>query len=366
MRAPESPASDEASSRSTRDVATGRRPADTLGALRTTFEAGTTRPYRWRQRQLTGLLKFLYRERKAIQEALRADLGKNRMAADTELLTTVLEALGAKRQLKGWMRDRRVGTPLMLAPGRSFVRSEPLGVVLIFGAWNYPLHLCLMPLVGALAAGNAVLIKPSELAPATSALLGARLPEYLDPTAVQVVEGDATVAEALLSLPFDHVFYTGNGAIGRRVMQAAAEHLTPVTLELGGKCPAIVHRTADLETTARRIALAKWSNAGQTCVAPDYVLVDGAIEAELLDALGRTIDDFYGPTPRTNRAFGRIVNERHVERLAGLIGSGHITAGGEVDVDDLYVSPTILSRVTPEDPVMQEEIFGPVLPVLHG
>jgi aldehyde dehydrogenase (NAD+) len=332
--------------------------------LRSAFDAGKTRSYKWRQRQLTAVLKFLYKERSAVRSALHADLGKSRVDADAEAMTVVLEVITAKRHLKGWMRDRKVGTPLMLAPARSYVRREPLGVVLIFGAWNYPLHLSLMPLVGALAAGNAVLLKPSELAPATSELLATRLTNYLDPEAVRMVEGGADVAEELLRLRFDHIFYTGNGAVGSRVMKAAADHLTPVTLELGGKSPVIVDKTADIAITARRLAFAKWTNAGQTCVAPDYALVEKSVESDLVRALQQNITDFYGPDPKASRAYGRIVNERHVTRLQALMQSGKIVTGGEVDLADRYVAPTIMTQVSAEDPVMREEIFGPIFPIL--
>lgn len=330
--------------------------------LREKFNEGTTRGYRWRQRQLTGLLKFLYNEQKSIQSALRNDLRKSKADAIGETAPTLMEILEYKRNLKRWMRDEKVGTSLLVAPARSYVRREPLGVALIFGAWNYPLHLTITPLAGALAAGNCVVLKPSELAPATSRMLAEKLPQYLD--CVEVVEGGADVAEELLELDFDHIFYTGNGAIGSRVMQAAARNLTPVTLELGGKSPVIVEKSTDIETTARRISFAKWGNAGQTCVAPDYILVEREVEEELLGALKEALADFYGPEPQKNRAFGRVVNQRHVERLKGMLNSGRIVTGGEVDVADNYVAPTILRDVRGDEPVMQEEIFGPILPVL--
>jgi len=332
--------------------------------LRSAFDAGKTRSYEWRQRQLTAILKFLYKERSTVQSALHADLGKSRSDADAEAMTVALEVITAKRRLKGWMRDRKVGTPLMLAPASSYVRREPLGVVLIFGAWNYPLHISLIPLVGALAAGNAVVLKPSELAPATSELLATKLTTYVDGEAVRVVEGGADVAEELLRLRFDHIFYTGNGVVASRVMKAAADHLTPVTLELGGKSPAIVDKTADIAVTARRLAFAKWTNAGQTCVAPDYVLVDKSVESDLVRALQQNITDFYGPDPKAGRGFARIVNERHVTRLLSLMQSGTIVTGGEVDLAERYVAPTIMTEVSGEEPVMREEIFGPIFPIL--
>jgi aldehyde dehydrogenase (NAD+) len=238
-------------------------------------------------------------------------------------------------------------------------------VVLIIGPWNYPVQLVLAPLVGALAAGNFAVIKPSELAPATSRFLAETLPRYLDPECVQVVEGGAVESAALLAERWDYIFYTGNPSVGRMVMEAAAKHLTPVTLELGGKSPCIVDRSANLRVAARRIMWGKLMNAGQVCLAPDYVLVDEAVEAELLMHLAAAIKDFYGEDPRKSPDFARIVNQRHFQRLMRLIeGGGQIYLGGDSREDELYCVPTILTKTPADAPIMQEEIFGPILPVL--
>jgi aldehyde dehydrogenase (NAD+) len=243
---------------------------------------------------------------------------------------------------------------------------EPLGVALVIAPWNYPVHLLVLPMAAAIAAGNCVVGKPSELAPATSAALARLAASHLDPRAVAVVEGGATETQALLEERFDTIFYTGNAAVGRLVMEAAARHLTPVTLELGGKSPALVDAGADLEVAARRIAWGKFLNAGQTCVAPDYVLVHRAAEHELVDRLAAKIERFYGPDPRRSPDYARIVSDLHFDRLGALLSasSAHVAVGGTSTRAQRYVAPTLLTGVDRDDPVMQDEIFGPVLPVV--
>ena len=245
--------------------------------------------------------------------------------------------------------------------------SQPLGVVLVIAPWNYPVQLSLCPLVGVLAAGNTAVVKPSELAPATSAVLAELVPTYLDGRAVAVVEGGVAESQALLAERFDHIMYTGNGDVGRIVLRAAAEHLTPVTLELGGKSPAIIAGDADVDVAAHRIAWGRFSNAGQTCVAPDYVLVHHAVEDQFLGGVLRAVHDFYGENPRTSPDYGRIINDRHFERLTGLIAAGGyeaVVTGGVGDAATRYLAPTVLAGVQPDAAVMQSEIFGPILPVL--
>jgi aldehyde dehydrogenase (NAD+) len=336
--------------------------------LRQSFTTGRTRPLAWREVQLQQLRAMLVEREDEFCQALADDLGKCKVEAWTSEVGFVqAEALAARKSLRHWMRPRRVGTSLVALPGASRIVPEPLGVVLILAPWNYPLNLALAPLVGALAAGNCALIKPSEQAPHTSAALARLVPQYLDPQCVAVLEGDAQAAEALLAERFDHIFYTGGAAAARKVMEAAARNLTPVTLELGGKSPCLVLHDADLAVAARRIAWAKFLNAGQTCVAPDYVLVDRRREADLLAALRDTLRSFYGDNPRQSADYGRIVNARHFERLVKLLGSsgsGEIVCGGEHDAASRYIAPTILHNVPLEAPVMQEEIFGPLLPVL--
>ncbi|MBI4952504.1 MAG: aldehyde dehydrogenase family protein [Myxococcales bacterium] len=340
--------------------------ARAVAGARRAFDLGTTRPRAWRLAQLDGLARLLTEREDAILEALAADLGKPRLEGySTEIAYTATEVADAKAHLGRWMKARRVATPLVLQPGRSYVHTQPLGVVLVIAPWNYPFGLSVGPLVGALCAGNAAVLKPSEVAPATSALIAAELGRYLDADAVRVVEGGVPETTELLRQRFDHIFYTGNGTVGQIVMTAAAKHLTPVTLELGGKSPAIVDRSADLAVTARRICWGKFINAGQTCVAPDYVLAHADIHDALVNELTATVRAFYGDAPQKSPDYARIVNARHHKRLAALLGAGKIAAGGELDEADRYIAPTILTEVEPGSAVMADEIFGPILPVLR-
>jgi aldehyde dehydrogenase (NAD+) len=264
------------------------------------------------------------------------------------------------------MKSKRVKTPVVGQPGKSWIQPEPLGVVLVIGAWNYPVQLTLSGMAAAIAAGNCVVIKPSELAPATSALLADQVPKYLDPECVKIVEGGVAETTALLDLPFDHILYTGGGIVGRIVMAAAAKHLTPVTLELGGKSPCVVLPDANLETTARRIAWGKFTNAGQTCIAPDYILTDMDTEAKLVPLIEKSIADMFGADPQQSDSYGRMINSRHFERVSHLISSGTVAVGGQIDADDKYIAPTVLTGVAADSPVMREEIFGPVLPIVRA
>ncbi|MGR8011918.1 aldehyde dehydrogenase family protein [Streptomyces hypolithicus] len=333
--------------------------------LRAAFDAHVTRPRSWRAGQLTALRRMLLEHTGAIESALAADLGKSAFETHlTEIGTTVTEIDHALRHLTRWMRPAAVRTPLNLLPARARIVPEPLGVVLIIAPWNYPLQLTLSPLVGALSAGNAAVLKPSELAPATSALLARLIPAYLDTRAVAVVEGGVPETTTLLEQKFDHILYTGNGTVARIVAAAAARNLTPVTLELGGKSPVYVDESADPDATARRIVWGKFVNAGQTCIAPDYVLVTEAAKEPLLAALATAVTAMYGEDPRRSESYGRIVNRRHHQRLTGLLGKGRVVVGGSADEDDLYLAPTVITDITGDDPVMAEEIFGPVLPVL--
>lgn len=338
----------------------------TVARLRETFDSGRTRPLQFRQQQLAALARFIKEREREIQQALRDDLGKPALESSVIEISFVANELAfIRKRLRSWMKPERVPTTLIAQPGRSRIYREPLGVALIIGPWNYPVQLTLAPLMGAIAAGNCAVLKPSELAPATSALLARFIPQYLDRDCVQVVEGGAAEASALLAERFDHIFYTGGCAVGRIVMEAAAKHLTPVTLELGGKSPCIVDEHADIAVAARRILWGKFLNAGQTCVAPDYVLVHEKVESELLSRMKQTVRDFYGDDPRTSSDFARIINPRHYRRLMNLLpGSGEILVGGNGTEDERYFAPTILRNVPPDAPVMAEEIFGPILPVL--
>ena len=333
--------------------------------LRATFDSGRTRPLAWRREQLACVHTMLREQESALLGALAADLGKpatEAYGADVGFLYADLEV--ARRKVGRWTKPRRVRTPIVVQPAKAQIVHEPLGVVLIIGPWNYPVQLVIAPLIGAIAAGNCAVLKPSEVAPRTSEVIARIVPRYLDPECVAVVEGDADVTTTLLGERFDHIFYTGNGRVGRIVMEAAAKHLTPVTLELGGKSPVIIDADADLGVAARRIAWGKFLNAGQTCIAPDYALVDRRVETELVDRLARAVSEFYGPDPKASPDYARIVNDRHFERVIRLIDGADVAVGGEHDASQRYVAPTVLANATPDIPAMQEEIFGPVLPVL--
>ncbi|HUT49579.1 MAG TPA: aldehyde dehydrogenase family protein [Alphaproteobacteria bacterium] len=339
--------------------------AASVERLRASFAAGRTRPAAWRRGQLAALEAMLDDHEGDFATALKADLGKSATEAYvTEIEFLRGEARRARRHLARWMRPRRVPTPLFALPGRSRLVTEPLGVALIIAPWNYPLMLALSPLIGAIAAGNCAVLKSSEIAANTSAAIAKHLPDYLDADAFTVIEGGAETATALLAERWDKIFYTGNATVGRIVMTAAAKHLTPVTLELGGKSPCIVLDDARLDVAARRIVWGKFLNAGQTCVAPDYVLVERGKEAALLEALKRAVADFYGPDPAASDDFARIVNERHFKRLELLLQDGQAVTGGQSDAQSRYIAPTMLTNVAPDSTVMRDEIFGPILPVL--
>ncbi|MFE9900853.1 aldehyde dehydrogenase family protein [Streptomyces achromogenes] len=342
------------------------RPADVVARLRATFATGRTKSVDWRTDQLLRMRALLTERGADLAAALRADLGKSDTEAyRTEIDFTVREIDHTLEHLADWLRPEPAPVPPHLgADATAWTQYDPLGVVLVIAPWNYPAQLLLAPMVGALASGNAVVAKPSELAPATSAALAGLIPAYLDRDAVTVVEGGVPETTALLAERFDHIFYTGNGTVGRIVMRAAAEHLTPVTLELGGKSPVFVDRGTDLEAVADRLARGKFLNAGQTCVAPDYVLTDPETAPALEAALVRAVEKLFGADPARSPEYGRIVNERHFDRLSGLLGSGRVAVGGVGDRAAKYLAPTVLADVDPASPVMREEIFGPILPIV--
>ncbi|WP_151478687.1 aldehyde dehydrogenase family protein [Streptomyces albicerus] len=352
--------------RGTVNQPTPEQPADVVARLRATFRSGRTKPVEWRTTQLHRLREMLTSHGEDLAAALRADLGKSYTEAfRTEINFVVREIDHTLEHLDGWLRPEPAPVPAHLGDdATAWTQYDPLGVVLVIAPWNYPAQLLLAPMVGALAAGNAVVAKPSELAPATSAILARLLPRYLDSDAVAVVEGGIPETTALLAERFDHIFYTGNGTVGRIVMTAAAQHLTPVTLELGGKSPAFVDRDAALSVVADRLARGKFLNAGQTCVAPDYVLTDPETARALEPALAKAVETLYGSDAATSAEYGRIVNERHFDRLSGLLGSGRVVVGGDSDRATKYIAPTVLADVDPASPVMREEIFGPVLPIV--
>ncbi|MCX4834559.1 aldehyde dehydrogenase family protein [Streptomyces sp. NBC_01016] len=352
--------------RGTVNHSTPEQPADVVSRLRATFHSGRTKPVAWRTTQLHRLRELLTTHGQDIAAALHADLGKSSTEAfRTEIDFTVREIDHTLDHLDAWLRPEPAPVPQHLGDdATAWTQYDPLGVVLVIAPWNYPVQLLLTPLLGALAAGNAVVAKPSELAPATSTVLARLLPQYLDTDAVAVVEGAIPETTALLAERFDHIFYTGNGAVGRIVMRAAAEHLTPVALELGGKSPAFVDRGTDLGVVADRLVRGKFLNAGQTCVAPDYVLTDPETARALEPALTRAVEAVFGADPKTSTEFGRIINERHFDRLSALLDSGRTVTGGDSDRTVKYIAPTVLTDVDPKSPVMAEEIFGPILPIV--
>jgi aldehyde dehydrogenase (NAD+) len=339
--------------------------ARTVAALRRAFSSRRTRSLQWRREQLGRLRALLVENERRILAALAADLGKPGLEGwATDVAMVVAEVDLALKHLPRWTRAERVSVPWTQQPASARILREPVGVVLVIAPWNYPVQLTLCPLVGAIAAGNCAALKPSEVSESTSRLLAELVPSYLDGDCIAVVEGGAEETTALLEERFDHVFYTGNGVVGRIVMAAAAKYLTPVTLELGGKSPCIVAADARLDVAARRIAWGKFLNAGQTCIAPDYVLVEASREAALIDRLAATLQEFYGADPQRSTSFGRIVSDRHHRRLCRLLEGADVAIGGQVDPGDRYVAPTVLRNVRPGDRVMEEEIFGPILPVL--
>ncbi|GAA1595058.1 aldehyde dehydrogenase family protein [Leucobacter chromiireducens] len=337
-----------------------------VSGLRHSFGTGHTRPEAWRRDQLQRLRALLIERGPDFERALHADLGKSPAEAQlTEIGFLLTEIEHTLDELKGWMRPRRVPVPLAVQPAAARVVAEPLGVVLIIAPWNYPLMLALSPLIGAIAAGNAAIVKPSELAPATSELIARLLPDVLDRRAVAVVTGGVPETTALLAERFDHIFYTGNGRVGRIVARAAAEHLTPITLELGGKSPVFVDDTVPLADAARRIVWGKFMNAGQTCIAPDYVLGTAEVLRKLGPALVAAIHDLYGTATAGNPDYGRIITDAQFARLIGYLEDGEILTGGEHDAETRWIAPTVLGGVSREAQVMQDEIFGPILPLVE-
>jgi acyl-CoA reductase-like NAD-dependent aldehyde dehydrogenase len=330
------------------------------------FLSGATRPESWRKAQL-GALKALFTENHdELCDALWKDLRRNIVDADLMDVTYNLkEADYALKHLEEWMKPERVNTPFVLQPGHVRVRRDPLGVTLIIGAWNEPFMLLFAPLVAAFAGGNTGVLKPSELAVACSAAAARLVPRYFDPRAVAVVEGAVPETTALLEQKWDLIFFTGSPAIGKVIHQAAARNLTPCVLELGGKNPTIVHSTANLEVAAHRIAYGRYLNSGHICTAPDHVLVWPEVKDAFVRCLGEAIRKFYGQEPKLSPDYGRVINQRNFDRLVGLLSSGKAVVGGQTDASERYIAPTVLVDVSPDSPIMQEEVFGPILPVLE-
>ncbi|PWV71016.1 aldehyde dehydrogenase (NAD+) [Nocardia neocaledoniensis] len=349
--------------------------APVVARARSLFDAGATRALAERERRLRDLRAMITDNEPALEAALWSDLHKSAAEAQfTEIGVVVAEINHALRQLRGWAKPRRASIPVGLWPASARLVPEPLGVVLVIAPWNYPLQLLLDPLVGVLAAGNTAVLKPSEMAPATSALIARLVPQYFRDGAVAVVEGGVAETTELLEQRFDHIVFTGSGTVGRVVMRAAAEHLTPVTLELGGKSPVWFDDDDNIEEVARRLAWAKYTNAGQTCVAPDYVMTTPDRIPALTAALRAAITDLWGADPSAGKDYGRIVSDRHFDRLTALLADADIVVGGQHDRTERYLAPTVVTFAqTSEHPVvgpdahhplLREEIFGPILPIV--
>ncbi|MBD2187759.1 aldehyde dehydrogenase [Pseudanabaena mucicola] len=337
-----------------------------IAKQRAFFAIGKTKDYTFRVEQLNRLSQLIKDNDQLILDALYADLRKPAIEAfGSEVLIALSEIKYTLKHLKAWMQPQKVSTPLNLFPSSSYIHTEPLGVVLIVAPWNYPFNLTIQPLIGAIAAGNCAILKPSEHTPHTSAAIAKIINANFDPSFITAIEGGIETNQALLAEKFDHIFFTGGTAIGKIVMAAAAQNLTPVTLELGGKSPCIVDETCDLEVTAKRIVWGKFYNMGQTCVAPDYLLVQKQIKPALIEKLLAYVKTFFGDNPQQSPDLGRIVNERQFDRLIGLLDQGKILIGGDHDRSDRFIAPTLIDEVSPNSKVMAEEIFGPILPILE-
>ncbi|XP_061182881.1 aldehyde dehydrogenase family 3 member B1-like isoform X2 [Saccostrea echinata] len=339
--------------------------SEMMEGLRRAFKSGVTKSYEWRKKQLEGVLSFLDENRERISQALKEDLHKPSLESTVfEIDFCRNDLIETMNNLKDWMKPEKAKKPLLNIMDTAYIQREPYGVALVIGAWNYPIQITVLPVLGALAAGNCVVLKPSEMAASTAKLLEELLPRYLDNDCVKIVNGGVPETTALLKEKFDYIFYTGNTMVGKIVMKAAAEHLTPVTLELGGKSPVYVDENSDLSLVARRVSWGKLANCGQTCIAPDYVMCKKEIQDKLVEECKKAVEEFY-PDIGKCEDYGRIINERHLRRIKKLIdGSGKVALGGEVDEEQKYIAPTILTDVKETDPVMQEEVFGPVLPIM--
>jgi aldehyde dehydrogenase (NAD+) len=339
---------------------------DILAAQQQFVESGRAKALDFRLENLNRLKKSITENETAIFDALKKDLSKSPYESYLTEVGVVLDEIRfAIRRLKSWARPRRAKTPLYLWFASSRIYCEPYGKALIIAPWNYPFLLSISPLIGSMAAGNCSVLKPSEYAGHTAAVISEIMAAHFDRGYAAVVEGDAEVGEALLGQRFDYIFFTGSLAVGKKVMSAAAKHLTPVTLELGGKSPCIVDQDADLDPAARRIVFGKFINAGQTCIAPDYLLVHRSNKSKLLVLMRKHLIRFYGEDPRKSPDYARIINVRHFNRLRVLLEKGTVVIGGQSDPQDRYMAPTVITNLTWDDPVMQDEIFGPILPVLE-
>lgn len=331
------------------------------------FNTHKTKNLKFRKQQLKLLSKNIKNHENELLDALYKDLGKSKVEAYATEIGMLLKSIKLMRkELKNWSKTKQTDTPLYLFPTKSFIKKEPYGTVLIIGPFNYPVQLVFEPLIGAIAAGNTAIVKPSELTPHVAIVIRDIIEDTFDETYVSVVEGGIEETQTLLSLPFDYIFFTGSEKVGKIVYEAAARKLIPVTLELGGKSPVIVDDTANIKVASERISFGKFTNAGQTCVAPDYILVQRKVKNDLIKALKKTITEFYGENIEKSPDFGRIVNQKHFNRLNDLlqIHKDNVVFGGNSSKEDLYIEPTLLDNITNDNKIMKEEIFGPILPII--
>lgn len=331
------------------------------------FNTHKTKNLKFRKQQLKLLSKNIKNHENELLDALYKDLGKSKVEAYATEIGMLLKSIKLMRkELKNWSKTKQTDTPLYLFPTKSYIKKEPYGTVLIIGPFNYPVQLVFEPLIGAIAAGNTAIVKPSELTPHVAIVIKDIIEDTFDEAYVSVVEGGIEETQALLSLPFDYMFFTGSEKVGKIVYEAAARKLIPVTLELGGKSPVIVNDTANIKVASERISFGKFTNAGQTCVAPDYILVQRKVKNDLIKALKKTITEFYGENIEKSPDFGRIVNQKHFNRLNDLIQihKDNVVFGGNSSKEDLYIEPTLLDNITNDNKIMKEEIFGPILPII--
>ena len=331
------------------------------------FEEGQTLPYEFRLRQLFKLKQHIKVNENAIIAALKADLGKPEFEAYTAEVGIVYKEINdAIKNLKKWMTPSKAKTPLFLQPGKSTIIPQPKGVVLIISPWNYPFQLAMSPLIGAIAAGNCVVVKPSEEAFHTSRVIKKIIDRAFNKKYISAVlgSGSKVIPPLIKNSEFDHIFFTGSTGVGKTILSLASDNLTSVTLELGGKSPVIVHRDADLDLAAKRIVWAKFYNCGQTCIAPDYLLVHSSVEKELTQKIKDYIGHFFGKDPSASPSLGRVINEKHFDRLVGLLDGLHVIHGGNSIRDKKYMAPTLIKNPPMDHPLMKEEIFGPILPII--
>lgn len=338
--------------------------AEAVGRQRKFFDAGGTRSYEFRVEQLKKLKQAMLQYADDLEAALKADIGRPSLEAYVELNTAMDELNHTIKSLKKWMKPKKVGTTMFAQPGRSRIEYTPKGVTFIMGPYNYPFLLCIQPMIGAIAAGNTVIMKPSSLNPETGKIIKKIADEYFSKDVLDVFLGSTEVTNVLLEEQFDHIFFTGSPRVGRVVMAAASKFLTPVTLELGGKSPTIIHKDAKIELAVKRTLAGKMMNAGQTCIAPDFIFVHESIKDEVHRKMVETAKAFYGNDAHKSPDFGRMINKKHFDRVKNLIDPAKVLIGGQSVEEDLFIAPTIMGDVTLDDPVMQEEIFGPVLPII--